>query len=225
MRVELAAVGAGIGGERRGRDRHGREQRGQKGQRRRRVHAVSPRVGAGGPRCRTLRRRAGHKTLALTAQRRTAATLARLRTRRWRIIRASIRDSARSVAAARQRRRPRRRPRQADALRAAEGAASARRTPAGRRTSSTPRARCRRARSPSWSATAPTPCAKRSRHPTSRSCVQDPPRGTGDAARIALDALPDDGVTLVTIGDIPLVPAEALARARRAGAARATWRC
>ena len=42
--------------------------------------------------------------------------------------------------------------------------------------------------------------------------LQDPPRGTGDAARIALDFLPGDGVTLVTIGDIPLVPPEALAR-------------
>ncbi|MCC6194284.1 MAG: bifunctional UDP-N-acetylglucosamine diphosphorylase/glucosamine-1-phosphate N-acetyltransferase GlmU [Burkholderiales bacterium] len=42
--------------------------------------------------------------------------------------------------------------------------------------------------------------------------LQDPPRGTGDATRIALAALPADGVTLVTIGDIPLVPPEALAR-------------
>ena len=42
--------------------------------------------------------------------------------------------------------------------------------------------------------------------------VQDPPRGTGDAARVGLAALPNHGVTLVTIGDIPLVPAEALAR-------------
>jgi bifunctional UDP-N-acetylglucosamine pyrophosphorylase/glucosamine-1-phosphate N-acetyltransferase len=40
---------------------------------------------------------------------------------------------------------------------------------------------------------------------------QDPPRGTGDAARIALAALPSDGVTLVGLGDVPLVPAEALA--------------
>ncbi len=40
--------------------------------------------------------------------------------------------------------------------------------------------------------------------------VQDPPRGTGDAARIALDALPADGATLVTIGDIPLVPPTSL---------------
>ncbi len=40
--------------------------------------------------------------------------------------------------------------------------------------------------------------------------VQDPPRGTGDAARLALDALPADGATLVTIGDIPLVPPAAL---------------
>jgi bifunctional UDP-N-acetylglucosamine pyrophosphorylase / glucosamine-1-phosphate N-acetyltransferase len=40
--------------------------------------------------------------------------------------------------------------------------------------------------------------------------LQDPPRGTGDAARIALDHLPADGATLVTIGDIPLVPAAAL---------------
>lgn len=48
--------------------------------------------------------------------------------------------------------------------------------------------------------------------------VQDPPRGTGDAARVGLDALPHDGVTLVTIGDIPLVPAEALARVVAAAA-------
>ena len=40
---------------------------------------------------------------------------------------------------------------------------------------------------------------------------QDPPRGTGDAARVALDALPMDGVTLVGLGDVPLVPSEALA--------------
>jgi bifunctional UDP-N-acetylglucosamine pyrophosphorylase/glucosamine-1-phosphate N-acetyltransferase len=40
--------------------------------------------------------------------------------------------------------------------------------------------------------------------------LQDPPRGTGDAARLALHALPADGVTLVTIGDIPLVPPDAL---------------
>jgi bifunctional UDP-N-acetylglucosamine pyrophosphorylase / glucosamine-1-phosphate N-acetyltransferase len=39
---------------------------------------------------------------------------------------------------------------------------------------------------------------------------QDPPRGTGDATRVALAALPGDGVTLVTIGDAPLVPATAL---------------
>ena len=41
---------------------------------------------------------------------------------------------------------------------------------------------------------------------------QQPPRGTGDAARVALDALPADGVTLVGLGDVPLIPAEALAR-------------
>ncbi len=41
--------------------------------------------------------------------------------------------------------------------------------------------------------------------------LQDPPRGTGDAARVALDVLPPDGVTLVSIGDLPLVPAAALA--------------
>ena len=40
---------------------------------------------------------------------------------------------------------------------------------------------------------------------------QEPPRGTGDAARIALRALPADGVTLVGLGDVPLVPAQALA--------------
>jgi bifunctional UDP-N-acetylglucosamine pyrophosphorylase/glucosamine-1-phosphate N-acetyltransferase len=41
---------------------------------------------------------------------------------------------------------------------------------------------------------------------------QDPPRGTGDAARVALGALPADGVTLVGLGDVPLVPADSLAR-------------
>ncbi|MCC7328339.1 MAG: bifunctional UDP-N-acetylglucosamine diphosphorylase/glucosamine-1-phosphate N-acetyltransferase GlmU [Burkholderiales bacterium] len=41
--------------------------------------------------------------------------------------------------------------------------------------------------------------------------LQEPPRGTGDATRLALVVLPKDGVTLVTIGDIPLVPATALA--------------
>lgn len=41
--------------------------------------------------------------------------------------------------------------------------------------------------------------------------LQDPPRGTGDATRVALDALPTDGITLVTIGDLPLVPHTALA--------------
>jgi bifunctional UDP-N-acetylglucosamine pyrophosphorylase/glucosamine-1-phosphate N-acetyltransferase len=44
---------------------------------------------------------------------------------------------------------------------------------------------------------------------------QDPPRGTGDATRVALDALPADGITLVTIGDIPLVPPAALAALTR----------
>jgi len=47
--------------------------------------------------------------------------------------------------------------------------------------------------------------------PDLRFVVQDPPRGTGDATRVALDALPADGITLVTIGDIPLVPPAALA--------------
>ena len=47
--------------------------------------------------------------------------------------------------------------------------------------------------------------------PDLRLVLQDPPRGTGDAARVALDALPADGVTLVSIGDIPLVPSAELA--------------
>ena len=41
--------------------------------------------------------------------------------------------------------------------------------------------------------------------------TQDPPRGTGDAVRVALAALPDDGVTLVVNGDCPLVPAATFA--------------
>ncbi len=47
--------------------------------------------------------------------------------------------------------------------------------------------------------------------PDLRFVPQDPPRGTGDATRVALDALPTDGVTLITYGDIPLVPSAVLA--------------
>ncbi|MBS0328127.1 MAG: bifunctional UDP-N-acetylglucosamine diphosphorylase/glucosamine-1-phosphate N-acetyltransferase GlmU [Proteobacteria bacterium] len=41
---------------------------------------------------------------------------------------------------------------------------------------------------------------------------QDPPQGTGDAVRVALTALPADGVTLVGLGDVPLVSGDALGR-------------
>jgi bifunctional UDP-N-acetylglucosamine pyrophosphorylase/glucosamine-1-phosphate N-acetyltransferase len=41
--------------------------------------------------------------------------------------------------------------------------------------------------------------------------TQDPPRGTGDAVRIALAALPEDGITLVLNGDCPLIRAVTLA--------------
>ena len=41
--------------------------------------------------------------------------------------------------------------------------------------------------------------------------LQDPPRGTGDAVRVALPKLPGDGVLLVVLGDVPLVPVEGLA--------------
>ena len=47
--------------------------------------------------------------------------------------------------------------------------------------------------------------------PDVRFVVQDPPRGTGDAVRLALAEAATDGVVLVAIGDIPLVPADALA--------------
>jgi bifunctional UDP-N-acetylglucosamine pyrophosphorylase/glucosamine-1-phosphate N-acetyltransferase len=47
--------------------------------------------------------------------------------------------------------------------------------------------------------------------PDLRFAVQDPPRGTGDATRVALEALPADGVTLITIGDAPLVSSAAFA--------------
>ena len=51
--------------------------------------------------------------------------------------------------------------------------------------------------------------------------TQDPPRGTGDAVRVALDALPSDGVTLVANGDCPLIPATTFAAlAARAGEGR-----
>jgi len=42
--------------------------------------------------------------------------------------------------------------------------------------------------------------------------AQDPPRGTGDAVRVALAALPADGVTLVANGDCPLVSAATFRR-------------
>jgi bifunctional UDP-N-acetylglucosamine pyrophosphorylase / glucosamine-1-phosphate N-acetyltransferase len=41
--------------------------------------------------------------------------------------------------------------------------------------------------------------------------TQDPPRGTGDAVKVALSALPGDGVTLVVNGDCPLIPAATFA--------------
>ena len=40
---------------------------------------------------------------------------------------------------------------------------------------------------------------------------QDPPLGTGDATRVALGAMPGDGVTLIGLADVPLAPAAALA--------------
>jgi len=40
---------------------------------------------------------------------------------------------------------------------------------------------------------------------------QQPPRGTGDAVRAALAALPHDGVTIVANGDCPLIPGETYA--------------
>ncbi|HVO88794.1 MAG TPA: bifunctional UDP-N-acetylglucosamine diphosphorylase/glucosamine-1-phosphate N-acetyltransferase GlmU [Casimicrobiaceae bacterium] len=40
---------------------------------------------------------------------------------------------------------------------------------------------------------------------------QDPPRGTGDAVRLALTTLPGDGMTLVGLADVPLVRTEELA--------------
>ena len=49
--------------------------------------------------------------------------------------------------------------------------------------------------------------------------TQDPPRGTGDAVRIALAALPADGVTLVVNGDCPLLPAATLAAVAEVAAA------
>ncbi len=45
-----------------------------------------------------------------------------------------------------------------------------------------------------------------------RVAMQDPPRGTGDAVRVALEAATDaDGVALIVYGDTPLVRAETLA--------------
>jgi len=49
--------------------------------------------------------------------------------------------------------------------------------------------------------------------------TQDPPRGTGDAVRMALAAIPGDGVTLVVNGDCPLLPAATLAAVAEVAAA------
>jgi bifunctional UDP-N-acetylglucosamine pyrophosphorylase/glucosamine-1-phosphate N-acetyltransferase len=49
--------------------------------------------------------------------------------------------------------------------------------------------------------------------------TQDPPRGTGDAVRMALAAIPADGVTLVVNGDCPLLPAATLAAVAEVAAA------
>ena len=50
---------------------------------------------------------------------------------------------------------------------------------------------------------------------------QDPPRGTGDAVRVALASLPRDGVTVVINGDTPLIPGPLLhALAERAARGR-----
>lgn len=48
--------------------------------------------------------------------------------------------------------------------------------------------------------------------------VQDPPKGTGDAVRLALAESPNDGVTLVANGDCPLIPAATFARLAEAAA-------
>ena len=53
---------------------------------------------------------------------------------------------------------------------------------------------------------------------------QEPPRGTGDAVRTRCAALGDEAQTLVLYGDVPLVSAGTLARARR-GARTAASRC
>jgi bifunctional UDP-N-acetylglucosamine pyrophosphorylase/glucosamine-1-phosphate N-acetyltransferase len=54
--------------------------------------------------------------------------------------------------------------------------------------------------------------------PDLRFVTQDPPRGTGDAVRLALATLPDDGVTLVANGDCPLIPATTLAAVAKVAA-------
>ena len=55
--------------------------------------------------------------------------------------------------------------------------------------------------------------------PDVRFARQDPPRGTGDATRVALAELPGDGVTLVGLADVPLIAPSSLealaAQARR----------
>ena len=56
---------------------------------------------------------------------------------------------------------------------------------------------------------------RRSPTPDLAIVTQDPPRGTGDAVRVALAGLPDDGVTLVVNGDCPLIPAGDVRDARR----------
>lgn len=55
--------------------------------------------------------------------------------------------------------------------------------------------------------------------------VQDPPRGTGDAVKVALDEVPDGAIVVVTNGDLPLLSTASLAgllEAKRKGNAIAS---
>ncbi len=76
----------------------------------------------------------------------------------------------------------------------------------------------RRARSAWSTATAASRVREALHRPGLAFALQDPPRGTGDAVRAALPSLPQDGVTMVVLGDVPLVRADELARLAEVGA-------
>ena len=54
---------------------------------------------------------------------------------------------------------------------------------------------------------------------------QEPQLGTGHAVQQAVPVLPDDGITLILNGDVPLIAAATLQSLVDSSAAASGWRC